>query len=1019
MAKVIAYQYEARGIKQSITNQDQLTEAIKRTNQEVRKSDFGSEALEKATKQQAELKNAQEAVRREAKIQQRELVVAADKGRGSYRALQAELKNAEETFKDLSREERRTAQGLELSARIRDIREELRELNAEIGKPGLRGALTEVFGSIGGIDLASFATIGGAITGIAAAAGQAIEFVGELTVRFRTLRGEISQLVEGTDEELDSFTARIAAIADTFDESEEEILQAANTVSERLGIPFEEALTRIEEGFIAGSNANNEFLDSLREYPGFFAEAGISADAFFQILNQQATQGIFSDKGVDAIKEATLSLREMPQATRDAVNAIGLDSQRLQQLIAEEGIGAGIAEVSRRLNEIDQNAPEFGQAIADIFKGAGEDAGVEFLLSLQSINEETGSLIDQASEYQIEQQKNLEINQRFAEVQNQVARELGGTSSGFARFTTQLKTGLLEVLLFLIGRFRTFLGFMRPIGQALLRLGEALGLFTEQGERTQRLMNIINAVLEAQEFLWEITGKAIGFVIDQVAKFVENIVSALEFLGILDRNAQQAAQSTEELADKQSDAAKSAAEQEKATEAAKRSVSTLADETERYAKAADMAAVATDQFAKGSIAALRKEVADLQQELEQADPDDVQGILSKLVGAEQALEEAEAARQRLRQRLVEGRFETLQPLQETANLEVDIENRKIDEIIEANRRKNELLLIEEQNRLAQVQEIQETIFDNLTTAISALDQANSARINREIAAVEDRYRKEIVLAEGNKDRQEQLEKELEAETAKLRKKEFEDQKRFQTALALTSLAQGIISILSAPSVIPDPFGSVFKAIQIGVLTAVTAAQISSIQSQQAKRGFLQELGKGDVLPTPSVKGIPITKGRFRGASHADPAGGIPIAVGGQLLMVEHGEFMDTDESGGVAIINRRSSEVFDKQLQSTRGVSFPGKRKYLSAINSYRHHGIKFAQEGAIIAPGAAAIAGATSQAPVTAVAKLDQESVDQIASATAVAVKEGAEVGVVLGMGEANREAERQDRLNSRTGLN
>ena len=44
------------------------------------------------------------------------------------------------------------------------------------------------------------------------------------------------------------------------------------------------------------------FLDTLKEYPAYFKEAGISADQFVAIVAQTNKMGIFSDKGVDAIR---------------------------------------------------------------------------------------------------------------------------------------------------------------------------------------------------------------------------------------------------------------------------------------------------------------------------------------------------------------------------------------------------------------------------------------------------------------------------------------------------------------------------------------------------------------------------------------------------------------------------------------------------------------------------------------------------------------------------------------------
>lgn len=1098
MAKVIAYEYRAEGIRQTITNQQQLTDAIKRTNKELRGAEKGTDEYKRLTKQQAELKVAQQDVRREAKRQERDLVIAADKGRRSWRALEAELKNAEEAFKGLSQAERQAARGQDLANKIKGLRSEIKGLREETGRTGLAGAFKEAFGAIGGIDIASFATIGGAVATVTAAADQAADFVLELTERFRVLRGEIETLTGATGPELDQFTSQIAAIADTFGESEQEITLAANTVAERLDIPFQEALSRIQEGFIAGSNANGEFLDSLREYPGFFKEAELGADALFRVINQQATEGIYSDKGVDAIKEATLRLRELPKATVSALNAIGLQAEDIRKQIAEEGVGAAIETVSQRLGELEADSPQVGQALADIFGGPGEDAGLDFILTLQDLTSSTGDLIDQTNEYQVAQQRTLDVNQRFAEVQNEVSRELTGTTTGFSNFATIIKTEALEALLFILDRFRTFFGFMAPIRDALVRLGQALGLFTDQGEVTGRAMRILNTLLEAQQFVWNLLGKAVGFAIDQIAAFVGKVVDALEFLGILDENATSAAQATQDLATQQQIAAEASAKASREEAKTTKSKKDLEEQTKKtattlddYRKKTNQAAVATDAFAAGSISALRKEVQDLKKDLDNLAPEQQAGALSKLLDAEKALEEAETFQKQLRERLTSGTFgevtdlPTLQifpdpdqvPLEaliakieeakfraiaaarEVAENDEDLANKRklidlqateeilrtrlqreelnknerleleqdlADAQVAINAEKNRQLIEQEQERLAIVEETENRVFGLLNQALNVLTRASQTRQEAEIIALEERYAREIALAEGNTERQQQLQRDLDAEKAKVQKREFDRQKKYQTALAFVSLAQGIISILSAPTTIPDPFGTLFKVGEIAFLTATTAAQVAAINSQEAAKGLLIKLAKGNILTNkvriPAGSKGQIVGGRFRGATHQDRSQGIAISVAGLPVLVEHGEAIDTDESGAAAIINKRSAALFSKQLAAVQGVSFPGKRRYLSDINSYRSWGIPFAQQGGILQPDILTLAATTStQAALNGgrvTAEITDESANKIANRTANAVKQATQQGLATGLSDANRRLEREQRLQERTGI-
>lgn len=57
----------------------------------------------------------------------------------------------------------------------------------------------------------------------------------------------------------------------------------------------------------------------------------MNADEFIAIVSQTNKDGLFSDKGIDAIKEATIRLREMTTATSTALENIGLDSSRYKR----------------------------------------------------------------------------------------------------------------------------------------------------------------------------------------------------------------------------------------------------------------------------------------------------------------------------------------------------------------------------------------------------------------------------------------------------------------------------------------------------------------------------------------------------------------------------------------------------------------------------------------------------------------------------------------------------------------
>lgn len=190
-----------------------------------------------------------------------------------------------------------------------------------------------------------------------------------------------------TESQTKRVATNIKAISDTFDQDYNDVLSAATAVSKELDISIDEATTRIEEGFLKGSNVGGEFLDILKEYPAQFRAAGIDAETTFAIINQTATEGIYSDKGIDAIKEAGLRLRENTKAVQESLAPLddSVKAQIRQEVAAGRSFEA-IKLVSEALNDTSLTAEETQSIVANVFGGAGEDAGLRYLQTLKDIN---------------------------------------------------------------------------------------------------------------------------------------------------------------------------------------------------------------------------------------------------------------------------------------------------------------------------------------------------------------------------------------------------------------------------------------------------------------------------------------------------------------------------------------------------------------------------------------------------------------------------------------------------------
>lgn len=225
----------------------------------------------------------------------------------------------------------------------------------------------------------------------------------------------VTLLTGKTGDEMLRFRNSVQAVADYFGMDFKGVMQSANAMSKGFGVSIDEALSLIRDGLVSGANANGEFLDTIKEYPRYFKEAGLSAEDFVAISTNAAKQGVFSDKGVDVIKEGNLRIREMTKATADALNGIGISADGVQKALQDGSMTTFevMQQVAAKLKELPASSSKVGTAIADIFGGPGEDAGLEYIktlddvkLSMDDVKAATNGIAEQ-QERQIKMQENV------------------------------------------------------------------------------------------------------------------------------------------------------------------------------------------------------------------------------------------------------------------------------------------------------------------------------------------------------------------------------------------------------------------------------------------------------------------------------------------------------------------------------------------------------------------------------------------------------------------------------------
>jgi Phage-related minor tail protein len=175
---------------------------------------------------------------------------------------------------------------------------------------------------------------------------------------------------------VDEMSSKIHQISKIFNEDGLEIAKAANAMTKQIGGSFETNLALLEAGYEKGANLNGDMLDQFKEYGPQIRELGLDASQMLAIMANAGKQGIFSDKAIDSVKEANLSLKEMGPAQLDALKGIGLGVKDLAGKTSFEAVQM----ISKAMNGANAQAKQL--ALTDIFKGAGEDAGMGFILGL-------------------------------------------------------------------------------------------------------------------------------------------------------------------------------------------------------------------------------------------------------------------------------------------------------------------------------------------------------------------------------------------------------------------------------------------------------------------------------------------------------------------------------------------------------------------------------------------------------------------------------------------------------------
>ena len=353
---------EIKQTKEAMNALDLSTEEGNKAFQEL------SQTLGKMTAQQKALKKAQDDVNKS---------FLEESSLGAYDAASAKLNRLRKEFKNAALDGSKSADELDkLQREIQQLDRTLKQVDGNVGQfqrnvgnyprtfsrvtrsltqaiPGFEAFSSTLRDGEGRLSGFGKALIGGFVAFQAAnlvikAIGKLSEFIDKINETRETVAAFSGE--SGAD--LDKITASTSALADTFKTDAKTISEAAQALSQRLGIGFEEALGKLEGALVEGQGNADDYLNKIKETPeSFQAASGAVTDFSERNRNLLNTNKELANSQVEIAKRLG--------GTTDALNNFGKQAQT--------GLLLVLAQIIDIFKPVGEAFNRLGQALAPLF----------------------------------------------------------------------------------------------------------------------------------------------------------------------------------------------------------------------------------------------------------------------------------------------------------------------------------------------------------------------------------------------------------------------------------------------------------------------------------------------------------------------------------------------------------------------------------------------------------------------------------------------------------------------------
>lgn len=236
--------------------------------------------------------------------------------------------------------------------------------------------------------------------------GESMDSVAEAII---TVKDNMQGLNE---QDLQDVTSQALILENTYGIDMSESIRGARQLMEQFGMSATDAMDYLVAGTQQGLDKTDELGDNITEYSGKFAQAGYSAEEYFQLLKNGSDGGAYNlDKVNDAINEVTTRLADgtiadtmtqIDEKTGQVKDGTGIWSQKTEELFnkwkeggasQKEVINSIVDDIKNTTNEQDKM-----NLAATAFGTMGEDGNTKFIESLTPVGDAFKDVAGKANE---------------------------------------------------------------------------------------------------------------------------------------------------------------------------------------------------------------------------------------------------------------------------------------------------------------------------------------------------------------------------------------------------------------------------------------------------------------------------------------------------------------------------------------------------------------------------------------------------------------------------------------------